>query len=158
MFGARLDHSAAMSMNGFDTIKVGDTFTGSSFAVTRDTIREFAEGSLDFNPLHLDDSYMEGQFGKTRFKGVIMHGMSNFGLLSRMMTDWLGPRGGEQRRMETRWLAPVYPGDTLTPGGRVKQKNVTGKSRWMLFEVEMRNQKNELIASGEAMAEFRTTA
>lgn len=141
-------------MNAFDEIKAGDIFTGAPFEVTRDTLRAFAEGSLDFNPLHLDDDYMQGEFGKTRFKGVIMHGMSNFGLLSRMMTDWLGPRDGVHRRMETRWLAPVYPGDTITPNGKVKQKNVTAKSRWMLFEVEMRNQKGDLIATGEAMAEF----
>jgi acyl dehydratase len=71
-----------------------------------------------------------------------------------MLTDWLGPRGGVHKRMETRWLAPVYPGDTITPAGKVKQKNVTGKSRWMVIDVEMRNQKGELIAAGEAMAEF----
>jgi 3-hydroxybutyryl-CoA dehydratase len=147
-----------MTMNDFDTINDGDTFTGSPFAVTRDAIRDFAEGSLDFNPLHLDDNYMQGQFGKTRFQSVIMHGMTNYGLLSRMMTDWLGPRGGVYRRMETRWLAPAYPGDTITPSGKVKQKNVTGKSRWMLFEVEMRNQKGELTAAGEAMAEFPPVA
>ena len=147
-----------MNMGEFDKINAGDIFTGAPFAVTRDTIRDFAEGSLDFNPLHLDDNYMQGQFGKTKFKGVIMHGMNNFGLLSRMMTDWLGPRGGVYRRMETRWVAPAYPGDTITPNGRIKQKNVTGKSRWMLFGVEMRNQKGELIASGEAMAEFPLAA
>ena len=146
--------SGSASRIGFESIAAGDAFAGVPFSVTRDTICDFAEGSLDFNPLHLDDDYMQGQFGKTRFEGVIMHGMSNFGLLSRMLTDWLGPRGGMHRRMETRWLAPVYPGDTITPGGRVKQKNVTGKSRWMLFEVEMRNQRGELIAAGEAMAEF----
>ena len=143
-----------MSMNAFDKSNAGDTFKGVPFAITRETIRDFADGSLDFNPLHLDDNYMQGQFGKTQFKGVIMHGMSNFGLLSRMLTDWLGPRGGVHKRLETRWLAPVYPGDTLTPNGRVKQKNTTGKSRWMLFDVQMRNQKDELIATGEAMAEF----
>jgi len=146
-----------VTIDDFATITAGDAFAGSPFAVTRETIREFAEGSLDFNPLHLDDEYMRGQFGKTRFKGVIMHGMSNFGLLSRMLTDWLGPRGGMHRRMETRWLAPVYPGDTITPRGLVTQKQVTGKSRWMLFEVEMRNQNGDLIAKGEAMAEFPDT-
>ncbi len=141
-------------MNEYDKIGSGEEFKGAAFEVSRETIRDFAEGSLDFNPLHLDDNYMHGQFGKTKFKGVIMHGMSNFGLLTRMLTDWLGPRGGVHRRMETRWLAPVYPGDTITPMGKVKQKNVTAKSRWMLIDVEMRNQKGELIAAGEAMAEF----
>ena len=141
-------------MNHYDSINAGDAFKGTAFAVSRETIRDFAEGSLDFNPLHLDDNYMHGQFGKTRFKGVIMHGMTNFGLLTRMLTDWLGPRGGVHKRLETRWLAPCYPGDTIIPVGKVKQKNITGKSRWMLIGVEMRNQSGELIAAGDAMAEF----
>lgn len=141
-------------MSHYDKIIAGEEFKGIPFGVSRESIRDFAEGSLDFNPLHLDDNYMHGQFGKTKFKSVIMHGMTNFGLLTRMLTDWLGPRGGVHKRMETRWLAPVYPGDTITPAAKVKQKNVTGKSRWMLIDVEMRNQKGELIAAGEAMAEF----
>lgn len=141
-------------MSHYDKIIAGEEFKGIPFGVSRESIRDFAEGSLDFNPLHLDDNYMHGQFGKTKFKGVIMHGMTNFGLLTHMLTDWLGPRGGVHKRMETRWLAPVYPGDTITPAAKVKQKNVTGKSRWMLIDVEMRNQNGDLIAAGEAMAEF----
>jgi len=141
-------------MSLYDSIAAGEAFKGVPFEVSRETIRDFAEGSLDFNPLHLDDNYMHGQFGKTKFKGVIMHGMTNFGLLTRMLTDWLAPRGGVHKRMETRWLAPVYPGDTITPAGKVQQKNATGKSRWMVIDVEMLNQKGELIAAGEAMAEF----
>ena len=34
---------------------------------------------------------MKGSFGKTNFGGIIMHGMNNFGLISRMITDWAYP-------------------------------------------------------------------
>ena len=56
--------------------------TGPSFAVSRESIRLFCDGSLDYNPLHLDDDYMKGSFGKTKFGGIIMHGMNNFGLIT----------------------------------------------------------------------------
>jgi 3-hydroxybutyryl-CoA dehydratase len=138
----------------FEALKEGTEVPGQPFAVTRETIRAFCEGSLDFNPLHLDDDYMKGSFGKTSFGGIIMHGMSNFGLLSRMLTDWLYPVGGVHRRLETRWLAPVRPGDTITPGGRVKYKRSTEKSRWALVDVAITNQRGEKIAQGEAMVEF----
>lgn len=60
-----------------------------------ESIRLFSDASLDYNPLHLDDDYMKGSFGKTQFGGVIMHGMNNFGLIRRMLTDWAMPAGNE---------------------------------------------------------------
>jgi 3-hydroxybutyryl-CoA dehydratase len=95
---------------------------GALLAVTRESIREFCDASLDYNPLHLDDDYMKGSFGKTTFGGIIMHGMNNFGVISKMLTDWLYPLGGVHRRLETRWKAPVKPGDTITPSAVVTAK------------------------------------
>lgn len=142
---------------GYDAIEIGAAIEGVPFAVTRQTIRDFCDGSLDYNPLHLDDDYMKGSFGKTQFGGVIMHGMTNFGLLTRMLTDWAYARGAVQRRLETRWLAPVRSGDTITPKGHVTAKRVTEKSRWLLIDVEIRNQQGQQIARGEAMVEFPPT-
>ncbi|HUJ86550.1 MAG TPA: MaoC family dehydratase [Burkholderiales bacterium] len=138
----------------YEEIRAGDAIEGSAFAVTRETIREFCDASLDYNPLHLDDEYMKESFGKTQFGGIIMHGMTSFGLITRMLTDWLYQRGGVHRRLETRWRAPVRPGDTIRPRARVVHKKTTHKSRWLLLEIELRNQREDLIASGEAMAEF----
>jgi acyl dehydratase len=138
----------------FDEIQLGQQLEGFQFAVTRETIRAFCDASLDYNPLHLDDKYMEGNFGKTDFGGVIMHGMTNFGLVTRMLTDWLYPRGGIHRRLETRWRAPVRPGDTIQPVARVAQKRITHLSRWVVLDIEVKNQEGTLIATGEAMAEF----
>ena len=112
----------------FDSLSAGDAIDGPQFAVTRESIRLFCDASLDYNPLHLDDEYMKGSFGKTQFGGIIMHGMNNFGLISRMITDWAYPAGGIQRRMETRWLKPVRPGDTIQPSGTIKAKQTTAKS------------------------------
>src|SRR6266481_5240995 len=101
----------------FDTLNAGDVIDGPRFAVSRESIRLFCDASLDYNPLHLDDEYMKGDFGKTNFGGIIMHGMNNFGLISRMLTDWAYSTGAIQRRLETRWLKPVKPGDTITSAG-----------------------------------------
>jgi len=138
----------------FDAINEGDTVEGHSFAPTRETIKRFAEASLDFNPLHFDDNFMANDFGKTNFGGVIMHGMQNFALITRSLTDWLIPRGGYHRRLETRWLKPVKPGDTITPSIVVSEKVETAKGRWIVFEVEVFNQNRDCVAAGRAMAEF----
>jgi hypothetical protein len=72
----------------FETLAPGQSIEGPKFAVSRETIKAFCDASLDYNPLHLDDDYMKGSFGKTSFGGIIMHGMNNFGLITRMLTDW----------------------------------------------------------------------
>lgn len=142
----------------FDTLAPGQTITGTPFSPTRESIREFCEASLDFNPLHWDDDYMKGNFGRTHFGGIIMHGMNNFGVISKMLTDWLYPIGGRQRRLETRWKSPVKPGDTITPSAVINAVRTTEKSRWATLEVLVKNQRGETVASGEAMVEFPTAS
>jgi 3-hydroxybutyryl-CoA dehydratase len=138
----------------FEDLRDGDTIEGPAFAVSRESIRLFCDASLDYNPLHLDDDYMKGNFGKTSFGGIIMHGMNNFGLISRMITDWAFSRDAIHRRLETRWVKPVRPGDTIQPSGVVKSKQVSAKSRWVLIDVMVKNQAGEKVATGEAMVEF----
>src|SRR3974377_838546 len=98
-------------MDGFfEDLGGGQLIYGAPFTVPRKTIRAFCDASLDYNPLHLDDRYMQGSFGKTNFGGVIMHGMTNFGLITRMLADWAQPPGAIHRRLETRCLKPRRPG------------------------------------------------
>jgi acyl dehydratase len=144
--------------HAFDALKSGDCIEGTSFTPTRESIRAFCEASLDFNPLHLDDDYMKGSFGKTQFGGIIMHGMNNFGVITKMLTDWLYPVGGVQRRLETRWKAPVKPGDTVTPSATINEVRTTEKSRWATLDVKVLNQRGETVAVGEAMVEFPNAA
>lgn len=142
----------------FENLNLGYRIEGPSFAVSRESIRNFCEASLDFNPLHLDDNYMQGNFGHTNFGGIIMHGMNNFGLITRMLTDWAYPAGAVHRRLETRWVKPVKPGDTIRPYGTLKSKLATQKSRWAVIDVQVRNQNDELVATGEATVEFPLSA
>jgi len=138
----------------YDALEPGSRIEGPSFAVSRESIRLFCDGSLDYNPLHLDDDYMKGSFGKTNFGGIIMHGMNNFGLITRMLTDWAEPMGATHRRLETRWLKPVKPGDTIQPTGTVKHKTKSTRARWVVIDVAVHNQRGEAVAAGEAMVEF----
>ena len=138
----------------FESLRAGDSIDGPTFPISRESIRLFCDASLDYNPLHLDDEYMKGSFGKTNFGGIIMHGMNNFGLISRMITDWAYAAGAIHRRLETRWIKPVRPGDTIQPVGTIRSKQVTQNSRWVLIDVMVRNQNEEKVATGEAMVEF----
>jgi acyl dehydratase len=145
-------------MTTYETLTPGIRIDGPEFSVTRESIRAFCEGSLDFNPLHLDDDYMQGDFGGTNFGGIIMHGMNNFGLMTRMLTDWAYPLGAIHRRLETRWVKPVRPGDTIQPTGIIRSKAASAKARWLIIEVVMHNQRGEPVATGEALVEFPAAA
>src|SRR5262245_35271087 len=125
----------------FDSLSAGDAINGPPFAVTRESIRLLRDASLGHDPLHLDDAYMRG-------------GMNNFGLISRMITDWAYPAGAVHRRLDTRWVKPVKPGDLIQPSGVIKAKQATEKSRWVLIDVIVKNQHGEKVATGEAMVEF----
>jgi 3-hydroxybutyryl-CoA dehydratase len=141
-------------MNLEEQLNVGLKVTGTPFSPTRETIRDFCDASLDFNPLHLDDNYMKGDFGKTNFGGIIMHGMNNFGVITKMLTDWLYPLNGMQRRLETRWKRPVKPGDTINPEAVITELKRTTKSFWVRLDIQVLNQRNEVVAVGEALTEF----
>ena len=84
--------------------------------------------------------------------------MNNFGLISRMLTDWAYPAGAIHRRLETRWVKPVRPGDTIRPTGIVKSKQVTKNSRWVLIDVMVRNQAGEKSPPARRWWSFRTSA
>jgi len=138
----------------FEQLSIGQIITGIPFHPTRESIREFCEASLDFNPLHLDDEYMKGSFGKTQFGGIIMHGMNNFGVISKMLTDWLYPQGGIHRRLETRWKSPVKPGDVITPSATITALKSTQKGHWVSLGITVNNQHGVAVATGEALVEF----
>jgi acyl dehydratase len=144
--------------NTIASFETGHKITGTPFSPTRESIRAFCEASLDFNPLHLDDEYMKGSFGKTTFGGIIMHGMNNFGVITKMLTDWIYAHGGMQRRLETRWKMPVKPGDTITPSAVVTGSKDTQGGRWYMLSVQVENQRGELVAVGEAMVEIPRAA
>src|SRR3954451_16497272 len=112
----------------FDSLSAGDIIAGPKFAVSRQSIRLFCDASLDYNPLHLDDDFMKGNFGKTHFGGVIMHGMNNLGLITRMITDLAYPAAAPHRGLDTRWFKPVKPGETIQPSGIIKATQSTEKS------------------------------
>ena len=142
----------------FDKIAVGEVINGRSFTVTTETIQDFGDASLDYNPLHFDPDWMQkNNFGGTQFGTVIMHGMQNFSLITRTLTDWLVPRGGYHRRLETRWIKPVKLGDTIMPEATISRKNLTDGGNWVQFDVVVKNQDGEPVATGQALAEFRDT-
>jgi acyl dehydratase len=139
----------------YEDLEIDKQIIGEEIFIKKELPKDFAEASLDYNPLHLDPSWMDKtNFGKTKFKGVIVHGMFTFSIITKMITDWLLPIGGIHRRLETRWLKPIYPGDTITPQAVIFAKKKTIKGNWVLLKVRVTRQDGEVVAEGESMEEF----
>ncbi len=131
----------------FDEVVVGDAFT-STMTVTETHLVLGAGLIGDFNPHHVDETYARG----ARYGGRILHGM----LTSAIMGAPLGMRfsgtaiGYLEHHM--RFLAPVYPGDTLATTWKVIEKLAKPRHGGgvVVLHGECRNQDGAVVATAEA--------
>jgi acyl dehydratase len=99
----------------FEAITAGDELPPLSRVITREDVRTYAEVGGDRNPLHVDDDVARA----AGFDGVIAHGMFTMTHLSTCLTRWLGD-ASPIRAMRIQFRAPVFPGETIVAGGRVR--------------------------------------
>ena len=87
--------------------------------VTAEDVKAYAEAGGDRNPLHQDDAVARA----AGFPGIIAHGMYTMGHLSAAISRWAG---GPDRilRISAQFRAPVFMGDEIVAGGRVKAVDV----------------------------------
>lgn len=115
--------------------------------ITQEKIGHYAEASGDHNPLHINPAFAV----TTQFGGTIAHGMLVLAYVSEMMTAAFGEAWLKGGRLKLRFRGAARPGDTVTAAGRI----VRVESVRTVCEVECRNQKGELLISGEAEVAIR---
>ena len=126
-----------------DEIKMGDSAQISN-TITEKTIKDFAEATGDFNPVHLDQAYAE----KTYFKGRIAHGVLSVGYISSVMGNLLPGPGGILLSQDVRFLAPVRIGDTIT--AKVEVIEVIPEKNRIKVKTTCTNQKGQVVVEGTA--------
>ncbi|AGH94913.1 MaoC family dehydratase [Pseudobdellovibrio exovorus] len=111
--------------------------------ITDKMVRQFAELSGDFNPIHLDDEYAQS----TRFKRRIAHGMILGALVSRLLTEKIGT-GGIYLAQSLKFSNPVFIDDDITFEFEVIKLH---KSRGFgVVETNAKNKQGEFVLKGEA--------
>lgn len=88
--------------------KVGDSTT-LTVKVTDSMVRNFAEVSGDFNPIHLDEAFA----ATTRFKKRIAHGMLSAAFISRALANDMPGAGSVYLGQTLKFTAPVYIDETI---------------------------------------------
>jgi acyl dehydratase len=131
----------------FEDVKEGDELP--SFTVenlTRTDFVKYAGASGDFNPIHHDQTFAEASGNPT----VFAMGMLNAGILSRLITDYVGV--AHLRKYRVRFATRVWPGDSVTCKGKVTKKMVENGEHIIEGEVVALNQKGEVAIQGSFRA------
>lgn len=124
--------------------KPGDTAAVTKTIMQTD-IEKFAELSGDRNSIHVDENYAKG----TRFHGCIAHGMLTSSLISNVIGNHLPGLGSIYLGQSLRFVAPVFPGDTIT--ARVTVTSVRPDKPILTLETVCTNQREEAVVKGEAV-------
>lgn len=112
--------------------------------ITDKMVRQFAEMSGDFNPIHLDDEFAKN----TRFGRRIAHGMIAGALISRALNEQIGS-GGIYLGQNLKFVNPVFIDDTITIELTItairKEKGIA------TIETLVKKQTGETVVKGDAV-------
>ncbi len=125
-------------------VQIGATASHSK-KITDDDIQAFAELTGDRNPLHMDDDYAQ----TTRFGRRIAHGMLSASLISVVLGNELASEGVIYLSQTVRFIAPVYPDDTVT--ARATIIKIREDKPIVTLETIWQNQHGETLIQGEAV-------
>jgi 3-hydroxybutyryl-CoA dehydratase len=125
-------------------LHVGDAAEFSK-TVSESDVYLYAGVSGDLNPAHINESYAQNTFFKTR----IAHGMLSAGFISAAIGMKLPGPGTIYIRQELNFKAPVRIGDTVT--ARVEIIEINAEKNRVRMRTTCTNQENTLILEGEAM-------
>jgi len=104
----------------------------------------FAQLTGDHNPVHIDEEFAK----TTRFGRRIAHGMLTASLISSVLANKLPGEGSVYLGQTLKFVAPVFPGDTIT--ARVTVKEIREDKPIVKLETICLNQRNEIVIRGEA--------
>ncbi|HEX8804160.1 MAG TPA: MaoC/PaaZ C-terminal domain-containing protein [Acidimicrobiales bacterium] len=113
--------------------------------LTRTQIVQYAGASGDYNPLHTDEVFASQVAG---YPTVFAHGMLTMGMTGRVLTDWFGV--DRLAAYGARFVAQVWPGDTLTATATVEAVREDGGATLADLTVTTRNQRDEVVLTGTA--------
>ena len=135
----------------FEELNVGDEVPSLARTVNRDDVRAYADAGGDHNPLHQDDDVAR----MVGFPGIIAHGMFTMGHLGACVAAWAGDPANVVR-MSAQFRAPVFMGEEIVAGGRVR--SMDEETRTVVAElwvtVERESGTEFAIRKGEAEVRF----
>lgn len=145
--------SAAATGQPFEEVTVGDRFARST-TVTETHIVLAAGLFGDFAPLHVDEEYAR----ESRFGTRIAHGTLTTGIMAAALSSHFHGTSIGYLEQTVRFLAPVFPGDTVTAEWTVEDKVEKAKLGGGIVSLSVRclNQDDTVLLDGTAKAIIRS--
>lgn len=110
--------------------------------VTEKMMEQFLDITGDSNPLHTDAEFARSQ----NYEHKVVYGMLTASFYSTLAGMYLPGRYSLIHSVESKFLRPVYAGDTLTVFGVVKEKE--DAYHMLILGLSIKNQKGEKISKG----------
>ena len=127
-------------------LEVGFKLTSLSKTITQAKINKYAKASGDFNPIHIDEQFAHS----TQFGGTIAHGMLVGAYVSELMAISFGFQWHKTGRLKLKFKAPVFPGDTLTILGEIKNITEISSASEVTCTVNVSRQSGQNVITGES--------
>jgi len=124
-------------------VKVGDKASVTK-AFTEADVKQFAEISLDKNPIHLDAEYAKN----TIFQQRVVHGALVASLFSGVIGMDLPGEGTIAMGQTVKFLRPVFIGDEVTAS--VEVASIVEGKPIVVLKITGTNSKGEVVIEGEA--------
>lgn len=128
-------------MKSLSNYQVSDRLLSREWVPSHVQIRQYAEASGDFNPIHLDDNYAR----RVGLGGMIAHGLLTMAQMAAMLTEWMG-KEGRISKLDVRFQQVVRPGDKITFSGSIRARS----ENIIVCDTEACNDQGEIVLSGVA--------
>tara|TARA_B100001029_G_scaffold108563_1_gene89602 strand:+ start:252 stop:647 length:396 start_codon:yes stop_codon:yes gene_type:complete len=109
-------------------------------------VRNYAEVSGDFNPIHLDEDYAK----KTDFKNKIVHGMLLISNITEIMFKNFGNSWNENGALKIKFRNPLLVNSTLETNLKIKKFDKNNDGTLYACEVMCNDQDDNILISGIA--------
>ena len=132
----------------FDDVTVGDAIPPREYGPLTivDTVR-WAGLQENWQHLHYDRDHVRQHNGLRTF---IASGAYRQALLTRMLTDWIGPRGW-LKKINVRHTYSTFEGDMMRFCARITEISDDPSDPWIVCELEGTNQENKQILTGRSI-------
>jgi acyl dehydratase len=118
--------------------------------IDQKVITRNAVASLDFNPIHTNPEWAK-EVNLLGQGTTIAHGMCTFSFMASVITDWCYTKGGYIREIDSKFIAAVRPGDTITCRGIVAELHPRIRTEpFVVVKLTAENQQGELVAIANA--------
>lgn len=139
---------AMLPTRAFHEFQIGEVFRAPSRTMTSAVFSAFQAVSGDNHPIHYDRAYLARQ----GHKGLMAHGFQTLAQTA-IGACPLAHQMGEALigflEQSSRFLAPVYEGDTLYPEFQITDKQTRTSTGTMTVTIRIHNQNGACVCEGQ---------